>query len=118
MDTWRISGDCLDSKLMADLKVERSSASVGTGKADAAQLVDLPQAGGPAEAEKAAGAEAPAQVSRRQGGTRRGGLTVFVGGRLALHVAATREAVPSARVGRLRLATVDGKCVDHSAASR
>lgn len=113
MDTWRLSGDCLDSKLMADLKIEGRSASVGTGKADAAQLVDLPQAGAPAEAEKAAGAEAPAQVARRQGGTRRGGLTVFIGGRLALHVAATREAVPSARVGRLHLVTVNGKRVGH-----
>lgn len=107
MDTWRLSGDCLDSKLMADLKIEGRSASVGTGKADAAQLSDI------VEAEKAAGAEAPAQVVRRQGGTRREGLTVFIGGRLALHVAATREAVPSARVGRLHLVTVNGKRVGH-----
>lgn len=117
MDTWRLSGDCLDSKLMADLKIERRSASVGTGKVDAAQLADFPQAGGPAEAEKAAGAEAPAQVVRREGGTRRGGLTVFVGGRLAFHVAATRGAVTSARVGRLRLVTVEGKRVHQPASA-
>lgn len=112
MDTWQLSGNCLDSKLKATIEVMSSSASVGTGKADAAQLCNIVQT------EKAAGAEAPAQVVRRQGGTRRGGLTVFIGGRLALHVAATRGAVPSARVGRLHLVTVDGKRVGHSAASR
>lgn len=105
MDTWRQISECLDSGLIGALKIEGCSARVGTGNADAAQISNI------VEAKKAAGAEAPAQGVRRQGGTRRGGLTVFLGGRLALHVAA--PAAPIRATG-IRLVTVNGVRVGQS----
>lgn len=96
MDTWHQVSDCLDGKLLGALKIERCSASVGTGKADAAQLSDF------------VGASAPAEPK----------FAVIAGGRAALHALPRRPGMPPARVARLHLVTVDGVRVDHSAASR
>lgn len=111
MDTWHQIGTCLDGGLMGALKIEGRSASVGTGKADAAQLVDFSQAGAPAETNK--GTEAfgrPGQVAARMGGRlRRRELVVIRGGlAAALPSKLPRQGAYRARAASLRLITIDG----------
>lgn len=110
MDDWHQVSDCLDGKLLGALKIEGRSASVGTGKADAAQLIDLPQAGGPAEPEKTASAEAPAQFAGGRSYPLK--LVVIEGGRAADSAPVVRGHRPHA--AHLRLVTIAGVRVHSS----
>lgn len=113
METWRQISECLDSGLMGALKIEGCSARVGTGNADAAQLSDI------VEAEKAAGAEAPAQSTAHEGGrmSRRVKFTVIRGGLAAYPMQPPQKDAPRARAAGPRLITVDGRRVHQPASA-
>lgn len=112
MDDWHQVSDCLDSGLMGALKIHGRSASVGTGKADAAQLIDFSEAGAPAEAEKAADAEAPAQVA----GGRYCPLKLVVANRRRGPIRPKASAWDALGIGpRVWLIAKDGERVDHAA---
>lgn len=131
MDDWRHISECLDSGLMGALKIDSCSASVGTGKADAAQLSDMVEASGADCRENAGvaaclspgltpyGASAPesAPARRQAGEVLRLELVVIRGGLAAFPMQPPRNGVPRARAAGPRLITIDGERVHQPASA-
>lgn len=126
METWRHVSECLDSGLMGALKIEERSASVGTGKADAAQHgnfmeasgADCPENDGPkaglSPSLTPCDASAPETTpARRQAGGLLRLKLVVSNGRTVMRAAALRTC-PRPAV-RLFLATINGVRVSYAA---